>query len=98
MDRDERKLWNDKLIKKLLLIITMVVLKRFTLKTKPVIYTGTFVELYNKKNRRQVYEIYGIIELEKIRILIAKSLHNLDAYQIIEITSVLRSTYMVPRN
>ncbi len=43
--RNERMTWNDKLIGKLLLIVTMADPERFTLKGKPVTYTGVFVEL-----------------------------------------------------
>ena len=39
--------------------------EQFTPKKKLVIYTGVLVELYNKNNRRQVYEIDEIVELEK---------------------------------
>ncbi len=39
--------WNSKLIERLLLIVTVADLKRFTLKGKPVIYTKAFVEVYN---------------------------------------------------
>ena len=38
----------------------------FTLKGKPVTYTGAFVELYNWSNCGQVHKIYEIIELEKM--------------------------------
>ena len=44
---NKAKLWNGKLIGKLLLIMTMANPERFTPKSKPVIYTGVFVKLYN---------------------------------------------------
>ncbi len=72
--------------------------ERFTLKGKPVIYTGVFVELYNWRHRGQVYEIHGIIELKKMHTLIAENPHNLVAHRIIEISSVLRSVHVVPRD
>ncbi len=72
--------------------------KWFTLKGKPVIYTGTFVELYNWRNCGQVYEIHGMIELEKMRASIAKNLRNLGAHRINEISSVLFSTHVVSRD
>ncbi len=53
--RNERKSWNGKLIVKLLLTVTVADPERFTLKGKPVIYTGAFVELYNWRNRGQVH-------------------------------------------
>lgn len=40
-------LWNDKLIGKLLLTVTMADPEWFTLKDKPVKYTRVFIELYN---------------------------------------------------
>lgn len=52
----------------------MVDLKKFTLKNKPITYTGIFIELYNKRNREHVYEMYRIIELEKLYALTAKNL------------------------
>ena len=39
-----------------------------------------------------------MIELEKMHTLIAEYFCNLGAYRIIEISSVLRSAHMVPRN
>ena len=39
-----------------------------------------------------------MIELDKICTLTAKNPRNLDAHRIIEISSVLRSTYMIPRD
>ena len=44
---NEKKPWNGKLIRKLLLVVTVVDLESFTPKDKPVTYTGAFVELYN---------------------------------------------------
>lgn len=43
--RNEKMLWNSKLIEKLLLIITVVNPEWFTFKGKPVIYTKAFVKL-----------------------------------------------------
>ncbi len=81
-----------------MLIITVADPERFTPKGKPVKYTGALVEFYNWRNRRQVYEIHGIIELEKMRILFAENLCNLGIYWIIKISLVLRSTHVVPKN
>ncbi len=72
--------------------------ERFTLKGKPVTYIGAFVELYNWKNRGQVHEIYGMIKLEKMCASIAENLRNFGAHQIIEISSVLYSAHVVPRD
>ena len=72
--------------------------ERFTPKGKPVTYTGALVELYNWKNRRQVHKIYGMIELEKICVLITKNFRNLGACRIIEIFLILHSAHVVPRD
>ncbi len=76
----------------------MVDPERFIPKDEPVTYIGALVELYNWKNRGQVHEIHGMIELEKMRALIAENPCNLGAYCIIEIFSVLCNAYMVPRD
>ncbi len=39
-----------------------------------------------------------MIEFEKVRALIMENFHNLSAHWIIEISSVLRSTHMIPRD
>lgn len=93
--RNERRQLNDKLIRRLLLIIIVADPERFTLKDKPVTYTKAFVELYNQKNRGQVHEIYEIIEFEKMYTLIAKNPYNLIAHQIIEISSFLYTFHMI---
>ncbi len=48
--RNEGRLWNGKLIRKLLLTITVADPEWFTPKSMPVTYTGVFVELYNWRN------------------------------------------------
>lgn len=69
--------------------------KLFISKNKPIIYIKAFVQLYNQKNHRQIFEINGIIKLEKIYILIAKNFCNLGAHQIIKILLVLHSAYII---
>ncbi len=76
----------------------MANLERLTPKDKPVIYTGALVELYNWRNYGQVYEIHGMTELEKMRTLIAENLRNLGAHRIIEISLILRSAHVIPRD
>lgn len=51
-------------------------LERFNSKNKLTIYTGVFVKFYNQKNCEKVYEIYGIIEFEKINVLTVENLYN----------------------
>lgn len=91
----KKKPQNGKLIEKLLLIITMANSKRFTPKNKLVIYTVTFVELDNQRNCGQIYEIYGIIELKKIRILTKDNSPNLGVHQIFELLLIIQSTHLV---
>ncbi len=45
--RNEKRSWNDKLIGKLLLTVTVSDPEWFTPKGKSVIYTGALVKLYN---------------------------------------------------
>lgn len=75
--------------------MTIANLRQFTLKNKPIIYIGIFVKLYNWKNHKQVYEIYGIIELEKMCTLTIKNFYNLSIHQIIKISLVPCSAHMV---
>lgn len=72
--------------------------EKFIFKSKPVTYTEAFVKFYNKMNHRQVYKLYKIIELVKLRILITKKFCNLGVYQIIEILLVFRSAHIIPKN
>lgn len=48
----------------------MANLKRFIFNAKLIIYTQIFVKYYKWKNYRQIYKIYGIIKLKKMRVLI----------------------------
>ncbi len=95
---NNKKSWNRKQIGKLLLIITIADPEQFTDKGKPITYIRVFVELYNKKNGRQVHEIHGMVELKKMSALTAKHFRNLDTHRILEISSILRSAYIVLRN
>ncbi len=72
--------------------------EQFTPKGKLVLYTGELVELYNQRNHRQVHEIYGMIELEKMCASIVENPRNLGVYRIIEISSILCSAHMIPRD
>lgn len=82
----------------MLLTIPIADPERFTLKDQLVTYIGIFVELYNWRNHKQVYEIHGMIKLEKIYALITKNPRNLGTYRIIKIPSVLYSAYVVSRD
>ena len=72
--------------------------KQFTLKGKPVTYTRAFVELYNWKNHGQVHEIHKMIKLEKMRALTVENLCNLGIHQMIEISLILHSVHVIPRD
>ena len=78
--------------------VTVADPERFTPKSKSVTYTGAFVELYNWRNSGQVYEIYGIIELEKMRALTMENSRNLGAHWIIEISLILCSAHLIPKD
>ena len=95
---NERKPWNGKQIGKLLLIVTVADPERFTAKGKPITYTGAFVEFYKWRNRGQVHEIYGMVELDKWHASTAENPRNLGAHCIIEVSLVLRSAHVVPRD
>ncbi len=95
---NDRKPWNGKQIGKLLLIVTIADPERFTDKGKSITYIGAFVELYNWRNRGQVHEIHGMVELEKMRGSTAKHPRNLGAHCIVEISSILRGAHVVPRD
>ena len=72
--------------------------KRFIFKRKPVTFTGVFVEVYNWKNHGQVHEIYAIIELVKMHASTAENFRNFGAHRMIEISSVLRSAHVIPKD
>ena len=69
------------------MIVTLADPVQFIEKSKPITYIEAFVKLYNWKNRGQIYEIYGIIELKKICALMAKHPCNLGTHCIIKISS-----------
>lgn len=62
----QEKLWNSKLIEKLLLTVTVLDIKWFTFKDKPITYIRTFIEVYNQMNSGQVHEMHKIIEFKKM--------------------------------
>ena len=78
--------------------MTVADLERFTAKGKPITYTGAFVKLYKQRNRRQVYEIHGMVELNKWHALTAENPRNLGAHRIIEVSSILRNAHVVLRD
>lgn len=75
--------------------MTVANLEQFTLKNMSVTYTRAFVEFYNQRNNRQIYEIYKMIELEKICSLTTENPCNFDTHRIIEICLVHYSAYVV---
>ena len=72
--------------------------ERFTAKDKPITYTEAFVGLYKWRNCRQVHEIHRMVDLEKWYASTAENPRNLGAHCIIEVSSVLRSAHVVPRD
>lgn len=82
----------------MLLTITIIDQDGFTQKDKFMTYTKIFVRFYIGRNCGRVYEIYRMIELEKIYILTTKNVYNFDAHQIIEISTVFYNVYIVSRD
>ncbi len=78
--------------------MTVADLEQFNYKNKSITYIEVFVKLYNWRNDGQVHEIYGMVELEKMRTSTAEHLRNLGAHYIVEISSILCSTHVVPRD
>ena len=70
----------------------------FTAKGKPITYIKAFVELYKWRNRKQVYEMHGMVELDKWHASIAENTFNLGAHCIIEVFLVLHSAHVIPRD
>ena len=81
-----------------MLIVTVADPEQFTAKGKPIAYIGAFVELYKWRNRGQVQEIHGMVELDKWHASTAENFRNLGAHHIIKVSSVLRSAHVVPRD
>lgn len=95
---DERSFWEGKIIRKLLLIVIVVNLQRLNQKRKPVIYTETFVEIYNWHSKELVYKTYEIVKLEKYLISRPENSLNLDDQQFYKISQVLQNAYIVTRD
>ncbi len=72
--------------------------EQFTDKGKQIPYIRSFVELYNWKNRKQVHEIYGMVELEKMCTSTTKNPYNLGTHHILEISSILRNVHVIPKD
>ena len=96
--KNEKILWNNKLLGKLLLNVIVADLKCFILKDKLVIYTKTFIEPYNWKNHKQIYEIYMIIKFKKLNTLITKNPHNFGIHSMIKILLVIYNNHIISKN
>lgn len=92
---NDRKLWNEKKVEKLLLTVTVADPERFTTKSQPIIFTKAFVKLYNWGNFKQIHKIYKMVRLQKWRASTAKNPRNFDAHCIVKISSILHSAYIV---
>ncbi len=80
------------------MIVTVTDPEQFTDKGKSSTYIGAVIKLYNWRNRGQVHEIYRMVELKKMHTLTPKHPRNLGAHRIVEISSILHSAYVVPRD
>lgn len=57
-----------------------------------------FVKLYNWSNFGYIYEIYEIIEFEKIYVLTAENFCSLNLHRIIEISLILCNAHVISKN
>ncbi len=92
-ESDERNLWGAKIIRKLLLTVTVADPQQLDGKRKPVIYIGAFVEIY-----KVFYEIHGIVKLEKYPISKVENPLNLGSQQFYKISEILRRIHVVPKD
>lgn len=70
----------------------------FILKVHLVIYIKAFVELYNQKIREQVHKILEMIKFEKMHTSTVDNFCNLGGDQVIKISSILQTAYVVSRD
>ncbi len=97
-ESDEKSLWRCKMMGKLLLTVIVADLQQLDQKEKPIMYIRAFVKIYNWHYRGQIYETYGMVELEKYPISKAKNPLNLGSQQFYKISKILQSAYVVPRD
>lgn len=86
------------MIEKLLLTITVVDLQQLDKKEKPVMYIRVFVEIYNQRYRKLVYETHGMVEFEKYPISRVESPLNLGGQQLYKISKVLPIAHVMLRD
>ena len=72
--------------------------EQFTNKNQSIAYIEIFIEQYNQRNQKQVYEIHRIVALKKICSSTTKHLHNLSINHIVKISSILHIVYIIPKN
>ena len=61
-------------------------------------YTRAFVEIYNRRSRGLVHEIYKIVELEKYLISRAKNSLNFNSQRFYRKSEVLQSAHVILRD
>ncbi len=86
------------MIGRLLLTVTVADPQRSNRKKKPMVYTGAFVEIYNRRSRELVYETHRMIKLEKYPISRAENPLNPGGQRFYKISEVLQSAHVVPRD
>ena len=63
-----------------------------------MIYTGTFIEIYNWRFRGLVHKTHEMVKLAKYLILRAESLLNLGGQRFYKISEILQSAHVMPRS
>lgn len=63
-----------------------------------MIYIKIFVEIYSWRYKKLVYKTYRIIDLEKFPISRVINLLNPDVQQFYNISEILQSVYIVPKD
>ncbi len=76
------------MIRKMLLIVTIADPQQSNQKRKLMMYTRTFVEIYNWHSKGLVYKTYRMIKLEKYPISRTENLLNLGGQQFYKISKV----------
>ncbi len=86
---------NDKLIKQIQIILTIVDSRRVTNQTKSNIYFEVLLNLMWSRNKNILNEIFDMIELQSWSKKIFKNSKKLDVKKFFDMSSILRSAYVI---
>ena len=89
------QIFNDKSIKKLLLIFTIIDFTRFTEKERQKIYTNVFMNVFKWRNKEKSNDIHEMIELNSWSSNQAAHRRNFDDRRIYDVRSVYRSAHVI---